>query len=104
MEQRMSQEVKEKQKHLEALEAFLTSPAHIGFVIAREHDIRTLKDAILMVEPVNRELEIEGFKLRGELRYAEQMIKTFEDARVSLKERIDEMVERELEERVNTKT
>lgn len=97
-------DVTEKKKHLEALEAFLASPAHIGFVAAREHDIRILKDAILAVEPVDRESEIEGFKLRGELRYAEQMVKTFEDARVSLKDRIDEMVERELQERVNTKT
>jgi hypothetical protein len=94
----------EKRKHLEALEEFLASPAHIGFVLAREHDIRILTDAILSVEPVDRETEIEGFKLRGELRYAEQMVKTFEDARVSLKDRIDEMVERELQERVNTKT
>jgi hypothetical protein len=94
----------EKQKHLEALEAFLDSPAHNGFVVARAHDIQLLKESILMVEPEDRASEIEGFKLRGELRYAEQMVKTFEDARVSLKDRIDEMVERELEERVNTKT
>ena len=99
----MSQEIKEKQAHLEALETFLASPAHIGFVLAREHDIRELKDAILMVEPDDRRSEIEGFKLRGELRFAEQMVKTFEDARVSLKDRIDEMVERELQERDNTK-
>lgn len=97
-------DLSEKRKHLEALETFLASPAHIGFVLAREHDIRELKDAILMVEPTDRISEIEGFKLRGELRFAEQMVKTFEDARVSLKDRIDEMAERELEERVNTKT
>lgn len=97
-------DLSEKRKHLEALETFLASPAHIGFVAAREHDIRELKDAILMVEPEDRRSEIDGFKLRGELRYAEQMVKTFEDARVSLKDRIDEMVERELQERVNTKT
>lgn len=96
-------DLSEKQKHLEALETFLSSPAHIGFVAAREHDIRLLKDTILMVEPIDRETEIEGFKLRGELRYAEQMVKTFEDARVSLKDRIDEIVERELQERDNTK-
>ena len=99
----MSQEIVDKKKHLVALEAFLASPAHIGFVLAREHDVRELKDALLMVEPIDRPSEIEGFKLRGELRYAEQMVKTFEDARVSLKERIDEMVERELQERDNIK-
>ena len=97
-------DLSEKRKHLEALETFLASPAHIGFVTAREHDIRMLKDAILMVDPVDKATEIEGFKLRGELRFAEQMVNTFEDARVSLKDRIDEMAERELEERVNTKT
>ena len=100
----MSEEIVAKKKHLEALESFLSSPAHKGFVSAREYDIGIIRESILMLEPVDRASEIEGFKLRGELRYAEQMVKTFEDARVSLKERIDEMVERELEERVNTKT
>jgi hypothetical protein len=99
----MSKEIEDKKKHLAALEEFISSPAHHGFLLARGHDITELKDAIL-VEPIDRESEIEGFKLRGELRYAQQMIKTFEDARVSLKDRIDEMVERELQERVNTKT
>ena len=95
----MSQSVEEKKKHLEALEKFIESPAHAGFVTARNRDIEMLKEAILTVEPIDRESEIEGFKLRGELRYAEQMVETFEDARVSLKERIDEMVERQLQER-----
>lgn len=99
----MSQEIEDKKKHLVALEVFLASPAHKGFVAAREHDVRMLEEAILTVEPEDRETEIEGFKLRGELRYAKQMVKTFEDARVSLKERIDEMVERELQERANIK-
>jgi hypothetical protein len=99
----MSQEIEDKKKHLAALEDFLRSPAHKGFVAAREHDVQSLLDAILLVEPEDRVTEIEGFKLRGELRYARQMIKTFEDARVSLKERIDEMVERELQERDKTR-
>jgi hypothetical protein len=103
MERKVSKEIEDKKKHLAALEEMLAGPVHIGFVIAREHDIRTLKDAILMNDPDDRRSEIEGFKLRGELRYAEQMVKTFEDARVSLKDRIDEMVERELQERVNVK-
>ena len=71
----------------------------MGFVAGMEHDIRELEVAILMVEPVDRESEIEGFKLRGELRHAKQMVKTFEDARVTLKDRIDEMVEAELQAR-----
>jgi hypothetical protein len=95
----MSQEVEAKKKHLEALESFIKSPAHRGFVAAREYDIKSLKESILIVEPVDRETEIEGFKLRGELRYAEQMVKTFEDARVTLKDQIDEMVELELQAR-----
>ena len=99
----MSQEIEDKKKHLAALETFVASPAHRGFVAAREYDVKTLKDAILMVEPEDRKTEIEGFKLRGELRYAEVMVKTFEDARVSLKARIDELVELELQERDSPK-
>jgi hypothetical protein len=95
----MSQEIEDKKKHLVVLEEFLKSPAHKGFVAAREHDIATLKESILLVEPTDRMSEIEGFKLRGELRYAEMMVKTFEDARVTLKDRIDEMVEAELQAR-----
>ena len=99
----MSQELENKKKHLQVLEDFLKSPAHKGFVAAREYDIKTLKDAILVVEPVDLATEIEGFKLRGELRYAKQMVETFEDARVTLKDRIDEMVEAELQERDKTR-
>jgi len=99
----MSQDIEDKKKHLVALEAFIASPAHAGFVTAREYDVKTLHDAILMVEPEDRKTEIEGFKLRGELRYAETMVKTFEDARVSLKARIDELVELELQERDSPK-
>jgi hypothetical protein len=99
----MSQELENKKRHLEALEHFLKSPAHAGFVAARHHDIKELNEAIVLVEPVDRVTEIEGFKLRGELRYAEQIVKTFEDARVTLKDRIDEMVEAELQAREQTK-
>lgn len=95
----MSQEIESKKRHLEALETFLKGPAHKGFVAAREWDIKVLKESILMIEPVDRESEIEGFKLRGELRCMEQMVKTFEEARVTLKARIDEMVETELQAR-----
>lgn len=103
MDQSELDELDSKKKHLVALEAFVDSAAHKGFIAAREYDIRTIKDAILMVDPVDRSDEIEGFKLRGELRYAEQMVKTFEDALVNLKVRVDELVERQLEQRDQTK-
>ena len=95
----MSQDVEDKKKHLEALEEFLRSPAHAGFVAATLHEIKGLQEAIVLLDPDTPETVAESFKLRGELRYAERMVTTFEDARVSLKERIDEMVERQLEER-----
>lgn len=96
-------ELKDKQEHLAALEAFIKSAAHKGFVAARELDVENIRNAIIMVDPVDRESEIENFKLRGELRYAEQMKKTFEDARVTLKARIDVMLEAELEAREQTR-
>src|SRR5205814_9380247 len=84
-----------KQRHLASLEVFLGSDAYVGYVAARTEDITNLESAILLTEPVDRVTEIEGFKLRGELRCQQEMLEVFSDARNTLKQRIDEMVERE---------
>ena len=93
----MSQELQDKKKHLERLEVFLQSPAHKGYKDAVLFDIEATKAGILAVEPITVGDSAEHFKLRGELRLLEQMLTTFEDARVTLKKRIDEIVERTIE-------
>lgn len=85
----------ECEKHLAELEAFINSRVHQGFVNARVAEIATTENAIIVVDPVDRPMEIESFKLRGELRNLEAMKTVFEDARVDLKARIEEMLEKE---------
>lgn len=83
------------QKHLESLEIFLQSPAHTGYKAARQEEIDSTKEAILLNDPFDRPTEIEQFKMRGELRCLEGLLTTFEDARVTLKARIEQALERE---------
>jgi hypothetical protein len=93
----MSQNLKEKSEHLEALEAFLKSPAHIGYVIAIKQEIQEVTDSILAITPDTLMDYAEEMQLRGELRLLRMEIQRFEDARVNLKARIDEIAETELE-------
>lgn len=92
-----------KQRHLESLESFLGSPAHLGFVAARRSEIKSTEEAIVLLDPIERKDEIEGLKLRGELRLLIELVETFEDARVALKARIEELLERENQNAENTK-
>lgn len=93
----MSQDVREMREHLEALETFIASPAHMGYVTAVSHEIREAQDSILAIVPDTLQDYAEEMQLRGELRCLQQSLTKFEDARVSLKARIDETVEAELE-------
>lgn len=99
----MSPETKEKQDHLDALRAFMTSSVHENFVKARTAELANVKDQILMLRPdceANVALSLQKF---GELDVLEEMITTFNDAALSLKARIDEMVERENQQGSTTK-
>jgi hypothetical protein len=93
----MSQDLKEKREHLEALETFIKSPAHIGYVTAISCEIREISDSILAITPDTLMDYAEEMQLRGELRCLKQSLTKFEDARVSLKDRIDEIAEAELQ-------
>jgi len=99
----MSQEVEEKRKHLAALEAFLASPAHIGYVISVEAEIQANKDAQVAITPDSISNFVELCQQKGELRCLESRLTMFEDARVNLERRIDEMVEVELQNATETK-
>jgi hypothetical protein len=99
----------EKERHLAALETFLKTEAYIGYRAAREQELAEIGEAI-----ISRTLSIGGTKiddqivpspndfceilrLAGEYRSQQEMLETFENARTTLKQRIDEIVERENE-------
>ena len=90
-------ELEQKNEHLEALDAFLGGPAHAGYKAATQWEIDEVRKQIINVEPITEVDRAEHFKLHGELRCLEQKLTTFEDARVTLKKRIDEIVERTIE-------
>jgi hypothetical protein len=99
----MSEELTRKQEHLASLEDFLQSPAFLGFKAGVQEDIKLAKESIVSIDPVRLEDFVEECKLRGELRVLEQLENVFEVARETLKSRIDEMVEEELENATNTR-
>jgi hypothetical protein len=99
----MSQDLEDKRRHLKALEEFIKSPAHEGYLAAVEREIEDTKDAILAVTPDSLRDFVEELQLRGELRCLESRLTMFGEARVALSDRIDEMVEAEITDATNTK-
>lgn len=96
-------EVQTLKAHLESLEAFIASPAHVGYVAAREQEIVDLKQRILWTPPIDDGARSAQLMAFGELDSQQEMLKTFEDARQTLKARIDEAVERENQLATTTK-
>jgi chromosome segregation ATPase len=90
-----SEELIRLKAHLGSLEAFLHSPAHTGFVAARQEEIRVIEETLLDIDPVNHETEIEHFKFRGERRCLKSMITVFADAMEELKDRIADLEDEE---------
>jgi hypothetical protein len=93
----MSEELRTKQEHLAALEDFLQSRVFLGYKSGLQEDRRRTIASIISIDPLRFEDFVEELKLRGELRCLEQMETVFEDARSTLKARIDEMAEVELQ-------
>lgn len=83
------------QQHLKAVEVFIAGIGYKGYVEGIELEIKQTEQAIILNEPIDRASEIEGYKMRGDLRTLEQKKTLFEDVRVTLKQRIEEMLERE---------
>jgi hypothetical protein len=99
----VSEELTKKRKHLEALDAFLVSPAHEGYKIAIQAEIEANKDAQVAITPDSIRDFVELCQQKGELRLLESELTRFEDARAVLGNRIDEMVEAELSSSSETK-
>jgi hypothetical protein len=96
-------ELQKKKEHLEALEAFMNSIAYEGYKAALNVDIETTKELIIQTPPVSFENFAKELLLRGELINLESRISMFEDARVTLERRIDEMAETEIQNATTTK-
>jgi hypothetical protein len=99
----MSAEVEKLQKHLEALETFMASDAYVGYVSARDEEIRIIEQRILMTPPITEINRADVLLAHGELDCQKDMKQTFEDARGTLKARIDEMIERDNQTATETK-
>ena len=99
----MSEELDQKRKHLAALELFLVSPAHEGYKAAVTAEIEANKNAQVAITPDSISNFVELCQQKGELRCLESRLTMFEDARVSLSARVDEIVEAELEDATETK-
>ncbi len=99
----MSQELESKHQHLEALKAFLMSPAYIGYLAAIDVEIEASKNTIVTIPPTTPENTAELLMEHGELRCLEADKTRFEDARVSLEKLIDEMAEQEMQNATETK-
>lgn len=103
----MSEEILERkdvlEKHLKALDAFSASDVYVGYLAARNAEIEGLQNLILITLPNTPENIALILGWHGELTSQTQMKQTFEQARVELKARIDETVERETENATNKK-
>jgi hypothetical protein len=99
----MSAEVEKLQKHLEALETFMSSDAYVGYLSARDEEIRIIEQRILMTPPITEINRADVLLAHGELDCQKDMKQTFEDARGTLKARIDEMIERDNQTATETK-
>lgn len=83
------------QKILVGYETFLSHDAHSHYVKMREIEVLGKQDDIVKMDPVDRATEIEGFKMRGDLRTTQEFQILFEETTTSLKDRIQQLLEKE---------
>jgi hypothetical protein len=77
--------------HLAALEAFIDSPAHEGYLEGCKTEIAQVEYEIASFEPCNQDQFLELAKLYGMRRALLPLPNRFQDARDILKSRIDEV-------------
>lgn len=90
-------------EHLAALDAFMVSPAYTGHQAALKEEIRLNEQAQVAIVPDSLSNIVELLQLKGEHRCLTERLGVFEDARVSLSDRIDEIVETEIQNATETK-
>lgn len=96
-------DLKTKRDHLKALETFMGTVAYEGHQAALVREIELNEEAQVAIVPDSLADIVELLQLKGEHRCLTARLTVFEDARVSLSDRIDEMVEAELQNATETK-
>lgn len=96
-------DVDKRREHLKALDEFLKSPAFTGHQLALAHEISLNEQAQVAMVPDSLSNIVELLQLKGEHRCLTERLTVFEDARVSLSKRIDEMVEAEIQNATEVK-
>lgn len=99
----MSLDIQLRREHLASLDAFLKSPAFEGYRNAVQVELELNAAAQVAIVPDSLANIVELLQLKGEHRCLTERLTMFEDARVSLSDRIDEMVEAELLNATTTK-
>lgn len=85
---KVTEELIKLRKHREALSAFVNGPAHVGYVAAREEELRMVNEAILESDMRHVEDIFEQLKLRGDKRTLENLVGIFPLALEELSDRI----------------
>lgn len=91
------------QRHIAALEEFIKSPAYNGYKVAKEFEVKELERQYLD-QPINDNDDVIKLAvLKGKLELAREAVTTFEDARDTLKAKIENALNEE-KELATTKT
>jgi hypothetical protein len=85
---KVTEELVKLRKHRDALEAFVNGPAHVGYVAARQEELRLVNESILEGDVRHEEDVFEQLKLRGEKRLLENLVNIFPIALEELNDRI----------------
>lgn len=99
----MSPETQRLQNHLDALTAFMESPAYVGYISASEEEVRLVEARILLTPPITDEQQALCLMAHGELDVKKENLKIFEVARVELKARVDKSIELDNQNATETK-
>ena len=91
----MNPELVKMKTHEKALEEFIGGPVHARYVEARKKELYNVCQAILDIDPVDRNGEIEEYKLRGEKRVLEELVHSFTTILEDLKDQISDLEDEE---------
>lgn len=75
--------------------AFMQTEAYQYFLTAQQTEVELTQQAIVMLDPIDRQDEIESYKLRGDLRTEQAFVNYFQDTATRLGDAIEELLEAE---------
>ncbi len=93
MSESLLDEQRQKRKHLEELEVFLKGEVYKGWQSARKAALTQVEEDIIENPLTTREYELALYKDKGKRELLLDLENQFEDVRVTLKDRLDELDE-----------